>query len=132
MASSDATLVALCRTLYPAVTTSVASDAYLTAWLEWAKSLVGIRAWGSKYDIALATLLAHIAYRDSDELAGGATGSGGATTSIRTLQMAASFGDRSGSAQSETDAELLTTKPGSRFLSMRGALAAAAFPSPIP
>ena len=118
---TDAEVIATTRVLYPAVTTLVASDVYLEAWLPWAKALIGATAYGTRYGLALSLALAHVAYRDLVALGGGAAGPAGAVLSLSTLGLSASFGAIGGGAWwTPTDVEWSTTKPGLALLALRG------------
>lgn len=90
MALSDAATITMVRGLFPYLTTSVASDVYLTAWLPWARSLVGVESWIASYDMGVSLLLAHLAIRSPET--GDPSGPQGPLTAIATLAMSASFG----------------------------------------
>lgn len=83
-----ALLIAKVRALYPDLTADVVPDAFLEAWVDWAKAQAGT---DFKSDRALATslLLAHAAYKWL--FAKDAGGIGGNITSISTGQISASF-----------------------------------------
>lgn len=122
---TDAEAIAQARAMFPQVTTTAASDAFLGGWMDWARSQVGpaFRTTAKARD-GLALLLAHQAYRVDP---GGVLGSGGVAagpvTGLSTLGMSASFGAAGGTGSaSSADAELRTTRPGSMFLSLRDTL----------
>lgn len=123
MPLSDAATIALARTLYPAVTTAAASDAFLTAWLPWARQLTGLRWWGLHYDRGVAMLIAARAYiADPAGLLGGG-GAPGPVRQIATLQMSAMFDSSAGSTDPSSLAALLaTTQPGRDWLATRDTL----------
>lgn len=134
MAGTAAERIALCRALWPQVTTAAASDAFLTSWLDWAVAFVDDVAWGfPDADVAVAHLLAHVAYRvdPAAELGTGGAMGVGAIASLTTLRLSASFGAGSGASSAyfgAADAELATTRPGSMFLALRGTHAAFVVP----
>lgn len=114
--ATDAELIALARALWPGVTTAVASDATLTAWLPWARGMQAAVSWGDLYDTGIACLLAHAGLRSP------ASGSvnPGPTTSKSTLGMSQSWGHVATTSLLESD--LSTTSPGLRWLQIRGTL----------
>lgn len=121
---TDAEIIARARALYPRVTVSVVSDAYLTVWLPWARQLTG-PAFGAMRNDAIAMLLAHRAFRGPLGLTLGVDGevTPGAVESIGKRSLSASFGRRmSDLAQSVGDASLATTGPGCDWLQIREAL----------
>lgn len=118
MALSDAGVIALLRSLYPAITTGVASDAYLEVWLPWARSLEDAIEWGVSYDTGLAMLLAHRV--QSSVIPGG--GAPGPIKSISTLQMSASFDSAIREGAGALSRQLSTTPAGRDWLALRATL----------
>lgn len=127
MALSDAATIEKVRALYPSLTTDVASDVYLTAWLPWARSLVGVESWTTSYDLGVALLLAHLAIRSPET--GDPSGPQGPLTAISTLGMSASFG---AGVPADSDALDLWLSSGSTagpaFLALRNSLPDYALP----
>lgn len=112
--------IALCRELWPAVTTAAASDAFLTAWYDDVQGMAGEVYFGTDTLLARAHLLAHQAYRvDPAGLLGGGSGVG-PVQSVTTSRRSVSYGTAAG-VQSATlgDADLATTKPGLAYLRLR-------------
>jgi len=118
VALTDAEILVLARELFPDVS---ASDAFLTAWLPWARSLVGSSAWALLYDQGVAMLLAARA-----QAAGQTTGGGvvlGAVRNVSTLGMSMSV-DALVVGGSVLDMWLAGTPAGAAFLATRNTLPA--------
>lgn len=130
MPLSDAATIALARELYPDVTTVAASDAFLTAWLPWARGLVGLGSWLTQYDTGVAMLLAHQGQRRGTA-SGGGGGASGPIQSISTLGMSVSYGSTAGGTSS-LDLVLSSTRAGSDWLSLRGSLPDYILPIVVP
>jgi hypothetical protein len=127
MAISDADTISLCRALYPAVTTDAASDAYLSAWLPWARSLTGAISWGADYDRGVAMLLAHRAYvGDPAGLLGGAPA--GPLRSLSTLGMSVGMDSPVRAGAGGLSLALATTQPGRDYLAVQATLATYVLP----
>lgn len=112
--------IALCRELWPAVTTAAASDAFLTAWYDDVAGIAGEVYFGSDTLLARAHLLAHEAYRvDPNDVLGGG-GVAGPVQSVTTSRRSVSYAVSAG-VQNVTlaDADLATTKPGLAYLRLR-------------
>jgi hypothetical protein len=115
---SDAATIALARSLWPGLTTTVAADALLEAWLPWARAQQSIVSWGTQYDIGIACLLAHAGLRSP---AAGSVNPG-PTTSRSTLGLSQSWAAVQVTPGNLLDADLATTAAGLRWLSMRAGL----------
>jgi len=113
-----ALLISQVRALYPDLTEDVVSDAFLTAWMGWAKAQAGT---DFKADQALATslLLAHAAYKWLFSKDAG--GIGGNVTSISTGQISASFATNGFSVGGDND--YASTIAGSAYLQLRASKA---------
>lgn len=125
MALSDAAVVALARELYPDVTTAVASDAYLLAWVPWAREQVGLGEWLAMYDTGVAMLLAA---RGQLKASGAA---GGLATSVSTLQMSVTR-ESLVTSGSISDRRLASTAAGSDYLALREVIPASVLPFTVP
>lgn len=112
--------IARCRALWPAVTVSAASDDFLEAWYTHATQEAGESFFGADQLDAVAHLLAHAAYKvDPAGELGSHPGATGPLTSLRTLDMAATWSAPGAGAASATDADLATTKPGQMYRALR-------------
>lgn len=118
MALSDAATIALARELYPGVTVAVASDTLMTAWLPWARALVGAPEWGAQYDTGVAMLLAFRGQASGSSPGGGV----GAVKSVSTLGMSVSYGDVVPASATGMDAWLATQQAGLDWLFTRSTL----------
>lgn len=128
MAISDADTIALMRALYPQITTGAASDAYLSAWLPWARSMTGALSWGAQYDRGVAMLIAHRAMMDDPAglLGGGAPP--GPVRSISTLGMSLSVDPAVPATAGAWSQQLATTRAGRDYLAVMRTLPAYVLP----
>lgn len=126
MALSDAATVALARGLWPDLTTAAASDAFLIAWVPFARALASETQFGAAYDMAVAHLVAHAAYRldPNRKLRTGGASAAGAVKSSATGRLSGSIGNAAESASGNVEKQLLQTAPGQVFLSLRDVQAA--------
>ena len=114
-----AEIIATLRVRYPAITTTVASDAYLESWAGWAEQIAHPSPWGARWGDAMVLLLAHRVLADSPSSPTGPTS--GPLRSLSTHRMSASWGASPVEAltTSLSDAELSTTTAGRAYLALR-------------
>jgi len=116
----SASVIALLRLRYPAITEAAASDAWLESWLSWAQGMCDLGRFGASYTDGLVMLLAHRAYSDDPGgLLGGGPGAPGPVTSIRTLDQSVSWGASPAGGGSPADAQFATTGPGRDWIALR-------------
>lgn len=108
-------IIALLRVRYPAITNTVASDAYLESWEEWATQIADPSPWGARWPNAMVFLLAHRVRLD------GLLGEvgGGPVTSMTTGRRSISWGSPSTGPIDPADAEFYATPEGRSYLSLR-------------
>ena len=125
MTLSDTELITFARQLWPDLTEDAASDAFLLAWLPQQRRHVSEAAFGEEYDIAVAHLLAHAAYRLNPGKKLGTPGAAfsGSVTAKRSGKVGANFSDASAGVRF-TDKNLATTAPGMMFMEIRDNLSA--------
>lgn len=121
MMPDAAAVIARARALWPPLTIAAASDAFLTASLDWAVKVDSGEIDPPSYLDRLALLVAHRAYAvDPAGALGTGGGGGGPATSIRTRDLAVTYGSTAAaSSASGTDAWLATTAPGREYLALR-------------
>lgn len=114
-----AVVIALLRTRYPAITTSIASDAYLESWGVWAEEIANPEPWGTRWVDGMVLLLAHRVRADGLLTPGGGAAPG-PLRSLSTLGMSASWGASPAEAHVDlADADLSTTPEGRAYLQLR-------------
>lgn len=134
---SDAQVVALAESLYPM---SAAPDALKTAWVEQARTLAGVDAFGATLTLALAHLVGHYvetwlrATAAGTSTGGGSTGVAGPVVSSRSSTLAISHAAGSStvsawSSPTATDAALMQTPGGQAYIMLRDSRAAVAVPT---